>query len=116
MSVAVAKGKPVESAQKGLKGVIAADSAVCDIDGDAGKLIYRGYNIHELAEQSTFEEVCYLLLNAELPTALQARGLFADAGPASQAAPAGRRVSEDPAQRRAADGGAPLGSIGCGRV
>lgn len=71
MSVAAAKGKPVESAQKGLKGVVAADSAVCDIDGNVGKLIYRGYNIHELAEQSSFEEVCYLLLNGELPTTLQ---------------------------------------------
>ena len=71
MSVAVAKGKPVESASKGLKGVVAADSAVCDIDGDLGKLMYRGYGIHELAENSTFEEVCYLLLNGELPSKSQ---------------------------------------------
>lgn len=57
----------MSTANKGLKGVIAADSAVCDIDGVEGKLIYRGYNIHELAEHSTFEEVCYLLLKGELP-------------------------------------------------
>ena len=55
-------------ASKGLKGVVAADSAICDIDGLLGKLIYRGYSIHDLAERSTFEEVVFLLLNGELPT------------------------------------------------
>jgi citrate synthase len=59
------------TAIKGLKGVIAADSAVCDIDGEQGKLLYRGYNIHELAASSTFEETSYLLLKGELPTASQ---------------------------------------------
>ncbi len=56
------------AASKGLKGVVAADSAICDIDGLLGKLIYRGYSIHDLAERSTFEEVVFLLLNGELPT------------------------------------------------
>ncbi len=59
------------TAIKGLKGVIAADSSVCDIDGNEGKLIYRGYNIHELAASSTFEETSYLLLKGELPTKSQ---------------------------------------------
>ncbi len=68
MTTAVAKGNPVSTANKGLKGVIAADSAVCHIDGQEGVLIYRGFNIHELAERSTFEEVCYLLLKGELPS------------------------------------------------
>ncbi len=58
-------------AAKGLKGIVAADSQVCDVDGDLGKLIYRGFNIHELAESSTFEETSYLLLHGELPTATQ---------------------------------------------
>lgn len=65
------KGNPMSTASKGLKGVIAADSAVCDVDGLEGRLIYRGYNIHELAERSTFEEVCYLLLQGDLPTTSQ---------------------------------------------
>ena len=56
---------------KGLKGVIAADSAICLVNGLEGRLIYRGYNIHELAEQSTFEEVSYLLLRGELPNVEQ---------------------------------------------
>jgi citrate synthase len=71
MNTAVATEAPVQTAAKGLKGVIAADSAVCLVDGEAGRLIYRGYNIHELAQHSTFEEVCYLLLKGELPSAFQ---------------------------------------------
>ena len=57
----------MSTAVKGLKGVIAADSAICLVDGLEGRLIYRGYNIHELADHSNFEEVCYLLLKGELP-------------------------------------------------
>ncbi|HLJ11400.1 MAG TPA: citrate synthase [Planctomycetaceae bacterium] len=71
MNTAVAKGTPASTAVKGLKGVIAADSAICLVDGLAGRLIYRGYNIHELAERSNFEEVCYLLLKGELPNGRQ---------------------------------------------
>ena len=46
-------------------------SAITFIDGDAGLLYYRGYPIEQLAGQSDFLEVCYLLLNGELPTAEQ---------------------------------------------
>jgi citrate synthase len=52
---------------KGLAGVIAANSGICWIDGDAGVLAYRGIDIHELAEQSTFEETTYLLWFGQLP-------------------------------------------------
>jgi citrate synthase len=52
---------------RGLKGVYFDRSRVCDIDGRAGALWYRGYSIHDLAEHSTFEEACYLLLHGELP-------------------------------------------------
>jgi len=71
MTTAVAKEAPAQAAAKGLKGVIAADSAICLVDGQEGRLIYRGYNIHDLAEHSNFEEVCYLLLKGELPSAFQ---------------------------------------------
>jgi citrate synthase len=53
---------------RGLKGVYFDRSRVCFIDGRAGELLYRGYSIHDLAERSTFEEACYLLLKGELPT------------------------------------------------
>ncbi len=53
---------------KGLEGVVAANSSICYIDGDAGVLAYRGIDIHELAQKSTFEETCYLLWFGKLPT------------------------------------------------
>ena len=53
---------------RGLEGVIAANSGICYIDGDKGILAYRGIDIHELADNSTFEEVCYLLWMGKLPT------------------------------------------------
>lgn len=60
---------------RGLKGIYFDRSGVSDIDGKAGELRYRGYSIHDLAEQSTFEEVCYLLLHGELPTPAQLKDL-----------------------------------------
>ncbi len=60
-----------KTAARGLKGVVAADTKICDVDGDLGKLIYRGFNIHELAKWSTFEETAYLLFKGELPTSEQ---------------------------------------------
>ncbi len=52
----------------GLRGVVAAQSAIGDVNGDQGILIYQGYDIHDLAEHSTFEEVIFLLWNGRLPT------------------------------------------------
>ncbi len=51
----------------GLEGVVAAESSIGDVDGINGVLIYQGYNIHDLAEHSTFEEVVYLLWHGHLP-------------------------------------------------
>ncbi len=51
----------------GLEGVVAGESEICYIDGQAGVLSYRGFNIHTLAEHATFEEVIYLLWNGSLP-------------------------------------------------
>jgi citrate synthase len=51
----------------GLEGIIAAESSICYIDGQAGVLSYQGFNIHTLAENATFEEVIYLLWNGRLP-------------------------------------------------
>ena len=54
--------------KRGLKGVYLDTTEASFIDGQQGKLLYRGYNIHDLAENSTFEEVIYLLLYGKLPT------------------------------------------------
>src|SRR5260370_30672330 len=56
-------------APKGLEGVVATTSGICYIDGDQGVLAYRGYDIHDLADRSTFEEVCYLLWFGRFPNA-----------------------------------------------
>lgn len=58
-------------AGKGLEGIVAANSGICWIDGDAGILSYRGIDIHELATHSTFEETTYLLWNGRLPNAAE---------------------------------------------
>ncbi|HEU5404096.1 MAG TPA: citrate synthase [Terriglobales bacterium] len=59
---------PTTETTKGLEGVVAANSSICYIDGDRGILAYRGIDIHELADHSNFEEVCYLLWFGKLPT------------------------------------------------
>jgi citrate synthase len=60
---------------KGLEGVVATTSSICYIDGDRGVLAYRGYDIHALAEYSSFEEVCYLLWFGRLPDAAELEAL-----------------------------------------
>jgi len=55
-------------APRGLEGVVATTSGICYIDGERGILAYRGIDIHELAENSTFEETCSLLWTGVLPT------------------------------------------------
>jgi len=57
------------TAAAGLRGVVAAQSSIGDVNGEQGILIYQGYNIHDLAEHSTFEEVVFLLWNGRLPKA-----------------------------------------------
>ena len=69
--------KPLASpavAPKGLEGIVATSSSICFIDGDAGVLSYRGIDIHELAQRSTFEETAYLLWNGKLPTTSELAG------------------------------------------
>ncbi|MBV8341258.1 MAG: citrate (Si)-synthase [Gammaproteobacteria bacterium] len=77
--------------QRGLIGVYFDRSSVSSIDGRAGELRYRGYDIHELAEASTFEEICYLLIDGELPGRAELAALASELA-ASRAIPA--EVSE----------------------
>jgi citrate synthase len=51
----------------GLRGVAAATSSISDVNGEKGELIYQGYDIHDLAKHSTFEEVIFLIWNKRLP-------------------------------------------------
>ncbi|MBW3582732.1 MAG: citrate synthase [Euryarchaeota archaeon] len=66
-----------QTVTKGLEGVIAAESAVCLIDGEAGELSYRGYDIHDLV-QGSFEETVFLLWNDRLPAKRELEEFRAD--------------------------------------
>jgi len=63
------KDSAAATAAAGLRGVVAAQSSIGDVNGETGVLIYQGYDIHDLAENSTFEETIYLLWNGRLPNA-----------------------------------------------
>jgi citrate synthase len=66
-----APSSTANGASGSLKGVIAAPTAICSIDGTEGRLIYRGYSIEDLSAGATFEEVVYLLWDGELPNRAQ---------------------------------------------
>jgi citrate synthase len=67
-----------QTAPRGLEGIVANESAICYVFGEEGRLIYRGYDINDLADHSTFEETAYLLLNGDLPTREQLKGFTAE--------------------------------------
>ncbi len=71
-------GTETTAATAGLRGVVAAQSAIGDVDGENGVLIYQGYNIHDLAEHSNFEEVVFLLWNGRLPKSEELEALKAE--------------------------------------
>ena len=75
-------------APKGLEGIVATTSSICWIDGDAGVLSYRGIDIHELADKSTFEETTYLLWNGTLPNAAELAEFTAQLAAAREMNPA----------------------------
>ncbi len=62
---------PTAKSAAGLEGVVAAQSEICFIDGNIGKLVYRGYDIGDLVEHTTFEETAYLLWHKALPNKAQ---------------------------------------------
>ncbi len=63
---------------RGLEGVVAAETQLCDLDGKNGRLAYRGYDIDDLARKATFEEVAYLLWMGELPDKNQLERFLAE--------------------------------------
>src|SRR5260370_41058112 len=83
----------------GLEGVLAARTVISMVDGQNGRLVYRGYVIADLAETMSFEEVAYLLWHGELPTRSQLQeldhALRAKRGLDQAALAALRRVAAD---------------------
>ena len=84
---------------QGLEDVVAADSAISYIDGDKGILSYRGIDIHELAEKSSFEEVCFLLWDGRLPRADELEARRAEIGRGRVLPPRTRELVESLATR-----------------
>jgi citrate synthase len=70
-------GTPAQVAE-GLEGIVAAESRICFVDGIEGRLIYQGYDIHDLVAHAAFEEVAYLLWHGDLPTRSQFDALNKD--------------------------------------
>jgi citrate synthase len=62
------KGAAKAANKGGLEGIVAATTSISNVDGQAGRLIYRGYDIHDLAHATSFEEIAYLLWFGRLPT------------------------------------------------
>jgi citrate synthase len=71
-------GTPAAQVAEGLEGIVAAESRICFVDGVKGRLIYQGYDIHDLVEHARFEEVAYLLWHGDLPTRAQLDALNTD--------------------------------------
>jgi len=63
------------AAPKGLDGVVVASTAISHVFGNEGRLVYRGYDIGQLAGKATFEEVCFLLWKGHLPNQVELDGL-----------------------------------------
>jgi citrate synthase len=80
-----------EKPKGGLEDTVATSSAICYLDGDHGVLAYCGYDIHDLARNATFEEVCYLLWHRRLPTRAELGDL--------QSALSAARLLPEPVQR-----------------
>ncbi len=72
------RGSSAAQVAEGLEGIVAAESRICLVDGIEGRLIYQGYDIHDLAAHAGFEEVAYLLWHGDLPTRAQLDALQKD--------------------------------------
>ena len=101
-------------AAKGLEGIVATNSSICYIDGDRGVLAYRGIDIHELAEHSTFEETCYLLWFGRLPNPGELKNLQERLAQERHLHPAIIRLLRDAPRTALAHGCAPHRGFGSG--
>src|ERR1700723_1228512 len=86
-STATSAAAPAQKPGGGLEGVVAVQSEICFIDGNAGRLIYRGYEIADLVENATFEEVTHLLWDAKLPNKTELAALRKELGASAPLAP-----------------------------
>lgn len=78
MSVIITSGQEEKAAVRGLEGVVAAETSVSYVDGIHGRLLYQGYDIHDLADKTTFAEVVFLLWRRRLPTRAELEAFSAE--------------------------------------
>ena len=83
---------PAKKPAGGLEGVVAVQSEICFIDGVAGRLVYRGYDISDLVENVGFEEVVHLLWDRKLPNRAELTSLRQEISRAMQLPPHVREV------------------------
>src|SRR2546428_12932256 len=72
-----APGTNSKPSKGGLEGIVAATTALSKVEGTAGRLIYHGYNIHDVARTTTFEEIAHLLWFGQLPNKTELSNLKA---------------------------------------
>src|SRR5207245_6462091 len=77
---------------KGLDDVYVKETSICFVDGQRGRLLYRGYDIRDLAAHSSFEETVFLLLEGHLPNREELEKAKADLGPARTLPPSVLRM------------------------
>src|SRR5437588_2426767 len=82
-----AAAAPAAKSAAGLQGVVAAPSGICFIDGNAGRLVYRGYEITDLVGNASFEETAYLLWDEKLPNQAELAELKKQLGAAATMPP-----------------------------
>ncbi|MDB5353946.1 MAG: citrate synthase [Phycisphaerales bacterium] len=86
-STTVVPPAPAKKPGAGLEGVVAVQSEICFIDGVAGRLVYRGYEIADLVEHATFEETAYLLWEGKLPNRTELKALKEQLGASAALSP-----------------------------
>ena len=96
----------------GLEGVVVARSRLCSIDGQNGVLVYGGYDVGDLAEHSSYEEVCFLTLYGELPTKEQFDSFLANLSEHRELSDETARSSTCSRPRRADGDAADCGFVG----
>lgn len=74
------RSEPGSSTSRGLEGVVALETRLSDIDGQRGELVYSGYDIRDLAQNASFEEVAWLLWKGELPDSRELDNLMQNLG------------------------------------
>ncbi len=101
---------------RGLEGVVVGETVLSNVEGQVGRLTYRGYDIHDLAVNATFEEVVHLLLYGDVPTQVQLTRPQREARPVAGPAAGPDHDPQGDSAKRVADGRAADLRLGAGAL